>query len=193
MKAYIVDRQLVALSVLFSALAVFILVLILTSCGGAPPKSVAAAQHDPAQHHASFTDPRLNAMWTQAQQTIATQPIVLNAAKVAMRVEVVNRTKPADRRALNTWPDGVTVSTEPDLLVSQLQAENPGDTLKHFTDPTGVIHAPHGSWTRYCASYTSGNSIVVAQSLLYAPVGDPTEYEMSNVILQRLGYDMSGR
>ncbi len=164
----------------------------LWACGGSTSKPMATAQHDPAQHHASFSDPRLQTMWVQAQQAIATHPIVLNAAKVSLRIDVVNVTRPPDSRALNIWPDGVTVSTAPDLTVAQLQAENPGETLKHFIDPTGVIHAPSGSWTRYCASYTSGNSIVVAQSLLYSD-HDPTEYEMENVILQRLGYDMSGR
>ncbi len=188
---YIVDWQLMVLSWLFCALAVLILVLALTGCGGSP-KSVAAAEHDPAQHHASFSDPRLQAMWVQAQEKIATTPIVLNAAKVSLRIDVVNVTRPPDSRALNIWPDGVTVSTAPDLTVAQLQAENPGETLHHFTDPTGVIHPPKGAIWAYCASYVQGSSIVVAESLLYGD-HDPTEYEMENVILQRLGYDVIGR
>ena len=170
-----------------------LLVLILDGCGGAPAnaKAVAVAQKPEAQAHASFADPRLQALWVEAHQAIATQPIILNAAYVAERRDVVNDTRPADRRALDVWPDGVTVSTVADLTVAELQAENVGDTLKHFVDPTGVIHAPDGASARYCHSYTQGNAIVVAQSML--DNAGATGYEMQNVILARLGHDTRKR
>ena len=170
-----------------------LLVLILDGCGGAPAnaKAVGVAQKPAAQAHASFADPRLQALWVEAQQAIATQPIILNAAYVAERRDVVNDTRPADRRALDVWPDGVTVSTVADLTVAELQAENVGDTLKHFVDPTSVIHAPEGASARYCHSHTQGNAIVVARSMLCD--AGATGYEMQNVILARLGYDTRRR
>lgn len=97
-----------------------------------------------------------------------------------------------DQRALSTSYAGVTVTTLPDLTVAQLQAENPGTTLKHNTDPTGIIHCPsNNERARYCASYLSGTGIYVASSLQYSD--NPTGYEMQNIILATLGYDISKR
>ena len=172
---------------------ILLLVLILDGCGAAPAnaKAAAVAQKPAAGAHASFPDPRLQELWIEAQQAIASQPIVLNAAYVAEHRDVVNDTRPADRRAMDVWPDGVTVSTVADLTVAELQSENEGDTLQHFVDPTGVIHAPEGASAKYCHSYTQGNAIVVAQSMLFD--AGATGYEMQNVILARLGYDTRRR
>ncbi len=172
--------------------------LLLTACGAHIPKPVAEAQHDPAKHHASFTGDhadQLNAMWAKAQQNIATQTINLKAA-----LESERKLEPCslggcitpDRRALDVWPEGVTVSTEPDLTLAQLQIENPGTRLHCKADPCGTIHAPNGATAEYCASYLLGKAVVVAQSLLYEPFGDPTVYEFENVILAQY-YDVSGR
>ena len=86
----------------------------------------------------------------------------------------------------------MTVETIADLTVAQLQAENPGTSLRHNSDPTGIVHCPSNSErAKYCASYVSGTSIYVAASLEYSD--NATGYEMQNIILARLGYDISKR
>jgi hypothetical protein len=176
------------IAVALAVVCALLLLVWLTGCGGRVP--VSSTLKLPG-HHAVFSDPRFQSAWTDAQRAISREPIFLNAAYVAEKREYVNDMKPADIRANDIWPDGVTVSAEPDLTVAQLQAENPGETLKHFADPTGVIHAPDGSSAKYCAAYTLGNSIVVANSLLYD--AGILEYEFENVILRRLGYDTRKR
>ena len=131
-------------------------------------------------------------MWGRAQQYLATNNIVLNAAALAVYPGISPNTQPPDQRALATGCDGVTVTTLLDLTVAQLQAENPGATLRHNIDPTGVVHCPsNNEGAKYCASYVSGTNIYVAASLEYSD--NATGYEMQNVILARLGYDISRR
>jgi hypothetical protein len=143
------------------------------------------------------SDPQLVAMWGRAQHHLATVNIVLNAAVVKATPGSLPNTVPPDPRALNVGDDGVTVIPMPDLTVAQLKAENPAITLLHKSDPTGVIHCPPPTTptttptARYCASYISGSSIYVAKSLEYDD--GATGYEMQNIILERLGYDISGR
>jgi hypothetical protein len=140
------------------------------------------------------SDPQLVAMGGRAQQHLATVNIVLNAAVVKTTPGTLPDTVPPDPRALTVGYDGVTVTVVPDLTVAQLKAENPGIALRHKRDPTGVIHCPLPTTpptTGYCASYLSGDSIYVAKSLEYDD--GATGYEMQNIILERLGYDISGR
>lgn len=155
----------------------------LTACGGAPKTAAPAAQD-------KFSDPQLQTLWEQAQNTLATQMITLNAAYVAEGREAAVVIAP-DYRALSVSPAGVSVNPVPDLTVAQLQSENPGAQLQHNTDPTGVIHAPAGSSASYCASYTQGSAVYVSASLEYS--AGATGYEFQNVILERLGYDVSKR
>jgi hypothetical protein len=98
-------------------------------------------------------------MSDRAQQylILATNNIVLNAAALVVFPRIFPDTRPPDQCALTTNNDGVTVTTLPDLTVAQLQAENPGTTLRHNTDPTGIIHGPSNSeGAKHCASYVSG-------------------------------------
>jgi len=137
-------------------------------------------------------DPQLAAMWERAQQYLATNNIVLNAAALVVFPGISPDTHPPDQRALATTNAGVTVATIADLTVAQLQAENPGTSLRHNSDPTGIVHCPSNSeGAKYCASYVSGTSIYVAASLEYSD--NATGYEMQNIILARLGYDVSKR
>ena len=139
---------------------------LLSSCGGSPaaaPQNRAAAQ---------FSDPRLQALWVGAQQAIAYQPIVLNAALVAEGRQTVPETIAPDLRALGVSPQGVTVTPVPDVS-------------------PGVIAAPAGASANWCHSYTQGSAVYVAASLEYS--AGATGWEMQNVILERLGYDVSGR
>ena len=136
------------------------------------------------------SDPELVSLWGRDQQYLATNKIVLNAAALVVYPGISPDTHPPDQRVLTTSCDGVKVTTLPDLTVAQLQAENPGATLRHNTDPTGIVHCPsNNEGAKYCASYVSGTSIYVAASLEYSD--NATGYEMQNIILVKLGYDIS--
>jgi hypothetical protein len=171
-----------------SAGAVVVLTACLIACGGASsstPKPSAVAAVPVAG------DPQLVVVWNHAEQYLAGNNIVLNAAAVVIQGTTPD-IYPPDQRALGASSAGVTVTPVPDLTVVELQAENPGTTLKHNTDPTGIIHCPsNNEKARYCASYVSGTSIYVASSLEYSD--NATGYEMQNIILARLGYDISKR
>ena len=166
-----------------------VLTLCMMACGGGANSSLPPA---PNAAVSVSSDPQFVALWCQAQQYLATNDIVLNAAAMAVFPNTSPDTRPPDQRALNTSNTDVTVTPLPDLTVAQLQAENPGTTLQHNTDPTGVVHCPVNSEAaKYCASYVSGTSIYVAASLKYSD--GATGYEMQNVILAKLGYDTSKR
>ena len=138
----------------------------------------------------SATDVQLETLWQQAQQDLATQPIVLNPVTVEMHGGTLE-TVPADPRAYSVKPDCVAVIGVPDMTVAQLQAENPGLATEHNVDPTGVIPAPGNAQTKYCVAYTTSGSIYVAASQVLNP--GATGWEMQNVILARLGYNTAGR
>jgi hypothetical protein len=151
----------------------------------APPK-----KQQPQQSHAVAKDPQLVALWQRAQQLLATQVIVLNAAYVAIGKEQPKRIPP-DARSTTLAYEDVTVTTVADLTAAELQTANPGVQLHHNTDPTGVIHCPLRSVAKYCASYLANRQIYVAQSALYD--WSATGYEMENLMLSRLGYNISKR
>jgi hypothetical protein len=126
-------------------------------------------------------------MWQRAGTELATKGANLNAA---LSNQPANWVYPG--AAAQGIPFTVSVNTLPDLTVAQLHGENPGVTLRHNTDPTGVIHCPDNAGNaRYCAAFTENGQIYVATSELYD--FNATGWEMENVILQRLGYDISGR
>ena len=147
-------------------------------------------KQQPQQSHSVADDPQLVALWQRAQQQLATQAIVLNAAYVAIGKEHPKQIPP-DTRSTSLACEGVTVTTIADLTAAELQAANPGVQLQHNSDPTGVIHCPRRSVAKYCASYLANRQIYVAQSALYD--WSATGYEMENLILSRLGYNISKR
>jgi hypothetical protein len=173
---------------LLQSAVIIALTFCIIACGGSgSPPGVTPNASVPVA-----TDPQLINMWDWAQQYLATNNIVLNAAALVVYPGVSPDTYAPDQRALTTSYSGVTVTTLPDLTVAQMQAENPGTALEHNTDPTGVVHCPSNSeGAKYCASYVSGTSIYVAASLEYS--NNATGYEMQNVILSKLGYDISKR
>lgn len=163
-----------------------LLTLSMLGCGGSPSNNTPIS---PAIVVAN--DTQLSAMWVRQENWLANNNFVLNAAAVAVQ-GVTPDIFPPDSRATGVSSQGVTVTLIPDLTVAQLQAENPGVTLRHNTDPTGVIHCPSNSeGAKYCAAYVQGSSISVAASLEFDD--GATGYEMENVILSRLGYDTSRR
>ena len=148
-------------------------------------------KQQPQQSYSVASDPQLVALWQRAQQRLATQANVLNAAYVAIGKEHPKQIPP-DNRSTKLAYEGVTVATIADLRAAELQAANPGVQLQHNTDPTGgVIHCPRRSAAKYCASYVANHQIYVAQSALYD--WSATGYEMENLILSRLGYNISKR
>ena len=157
-------------------LCVVFVAWLLSSCGGSPaaaPQNRAAAQ---------FSDPRLQALWVGAQQDIITNGAVLNAALIAENQGCRDADCPPPPNPITVYPsaaavnaitpNGVTVTTVPDIT-------------------PGVIAAPAGATAQWCHSYTQGNAVYVAESMLYDP--GATGYEFENVILAHLGYDTSGR
>lgn len=62
------------------------------------------------------------------------------------------RYAPSRSASLDHNYDRVTVATIPDLTLVRLQAENPGTTLRHNTDPTGIVHCPQTAKARSTAS-----------------------------------------
>ena len=111
------------------------------------------------------SDSKLATMWTVAQNDLATNPILLNAAHT-----------------------GVYGNEAPDWAQAQPAAEN--------MSSDGVIVTPVNRpylWDQNveCYAYTDGTSIYVISSMLYSQ--GATGYEMENVILEKLGYDISKR
>jgi hypothetical protein len=145
------------------------LILSLIACGGSsiPPEAAKATAVPVAN------DPQLISVWNRAAQYLANNNILLNAAAMVTQPGTTADIYPPDQRALDATYTGVTVTTVQDLTVAQLQAENPGVTLKHNTDPTGIVHcASNSEGAKYCASYVSGTSIYVASSLEYSDNAD---------------------
>jgi hypothetical protein len=174
--------------------ATLLLVVAFTGCGGsqyAPTPTCAASSFD-NQTNGGATNSQLQALWQQAQQDLATQPIALNPVSVQMQGGNLQTIAP-DTRANGVQPNCIAVITIPDLTVAQLQAENPGVALQHNTDPTGIIHCPAGALSKYCYSFTASNNQAAYVSSSEVLNFGATGWEFENIILARLGYDTSGR
>ncbi len=174
--------------------AALLFVVAFTGCGGsqyAPTPSCAATSFD-NQTNGGATDSQLQALWQQAQQELATQPIALNPVTVQMQGGTLQTIAP-DSRATGVQPNCIAVITIPDLTVAQLQAENPGVALQHNTDPTGIIHCPAGALSKYCHSFTASNNQAAYVSASEVLNFGATGWEFENIILARLGYNTSGR
>ncbi len=167
---------------------------ILTGCGGsqfAPTPTCASTSFD-NRTNGGATDAQLQALWRQAQQQLATQNIPLNPV-TALTQGAAPQTLSPDSRANGVQPQCIAVIAVPDLTVAQLQAENPGVTLQHDTDPTGVIHCPEGAQAKYCCAFTSSNNAGIYVAASQVLNGGATGWEFENIILARLGYNTAGR
>jgi hypothetical protein len=142
------------------------------------------------ENHTSASTAQLKDLWVGAQTYLATQTIPLNPVTAAARGTPVTYS-PANSRAYEIEPNGLGVYAVTDLTVAQLQSENPGMQLQHPSDPTGVVHCPDNTThARYCVSYCKDGAVYVAASQVLNP--GATGYEFQNVILMRLGHDVSG-
>jgi hypothetical protein len=103
--------------------------------------------------------------WTQAQHSLATQPINLAAGSFGVK------DVPPDPRALHIQPLGIVVKSVPDA---------PGHP--------GII--PCASITSYCYAYLDNEHTIIVPESKPTNMGP---YEMETIILWQLGYDVSGR
>ncbi len=174
--------------------AVLLFAAISTGCGGsqfAPTPSCSSTSFD-NQTNGGATNSQLQAIWQEAQQDLATQPITLNPVAVLMNGGTLQTTAP-DTRADGVQPKCIAVISVPDLTAAQLQAENPTVALQHNSDPTGIIHCPKGALAKYCHSFTASNNQAAYVSASEVLNFGATGWEFENIILARLGYDTAGR
>ncbi len=174
--------------------ATLLFVLAFTGCGGsqyAPTPSCSSSSFD-NQTNGGATESQLQALWQQAQQELATQPIALNPVTVQMQGGTLQTIAP-DARANGVQPNCIAVITIPDLTVAELQAENPGVALQHNTNPTGIIHCPAGALAKYCHSFTASNNQAAYVSASEVLNFGATGWEFENIILARLGYNTASR
>ena len=180
---------------IIASTTVLLFVAALTGCGGGgkfdPTPSCATTGFD-NQTSGGATDSQLQALWQQAQQDLATQPIVLNPVAAQMQGATLQTIAP-DSRATGVQPQCIAVVAVPDLTVAQLQAENPGVALQHNTDPTGIIHCPDGALAKYCHSFTASNNQAAYVAASMVLNFGATGWEFENIILARLGYNTAGR
>jgi hypothetical protein len=164
-----------------------ILIVVLLGCWGSPHSSAPAGFVNQTRH----SDAELQALWAEAQQTLA-QQIDLNPLQ-RLSNNVSPQTRPGDPRALSVRPHHLLVAAVPDVSGEVLLAA----TGNKRSDPTGMIACPHPCNVRYSTAY----SIYQPELTKYAASWEFTadnfsvilEYEFENHILNALGYDMTWR
>jgi hypothetical protein len=130
------------------------------------------------------SDAVLAQQWALAQQGLATAPFPLNYAGGPL--------SPADKRALTITPKHVTVVSVPDVAVSDLAKFDSNWVAGKDKDPSGVILLSVGLTYETCHSFAccwKKPRIYAAASKIPVTLA----YEMQNIILSELGYDVSNR
>jgi hypothetical protein len=135
-------------------------------------------------NYTAVPDSVLETAWAQAQQSIGTNPHPQDAYNGPLQ-------KP-DPRALTLQPSNVAVIAVPDVPLSDLSkvhAVQPGRK-----DPSGVILIMQNG----LFGYESCHAVTMcwARPRVYAAASEVPqvlEYEFENIILSRLGYDVSNR
>lgn len=144
----------------------------MVACGGG--SSSVPQQTQGFRNYTTSSDDTLLSLWKAAQDDLAHNTITLNEALVVTD-NLPPFTHAPDPRAESVSPDGQVVYGEPDA---------PGYEGKGLIDCSSVLpNVP------LCHGYTSMNGWV------YVPNDaiNNAEYEFENVILIRLGYDVSQR
>jgi hypothetical protein len=129
----------------------------------------------------SISDSVLMQQWTLAQQGLATAPFPLDYSGGSVHA--------ADPRVLDIKPQHVTVVSVPDIPVATLASFDKNWVVGKDKDPSGTIvtsenvncHSFACCW-RKPRVYAACSEIPVTLS-----------YEFQNIILDKLGYDVSGR
>ena len=164
-----------------------ILTVVLLGCGGSPHSPAPVGFVNQTQH----SDANLQAIWAEAQQSVA-QQIDLNPLQQLSK-NVSPETRPGDARALSVEPHQLLVAPEPDVSSATLFAA----TGQERSDPTGMIACPHPCNVRYSTAYSSYQPDLTryAESWEFEENNFSVilEYEFENHILSALGYDMTWR
>ena len=139
-------------------------------------------------NYTAVSDAVLAQCWKQAQQQLATQPFPLAG-------QGTSDSHAPDMRALTVQPSHVTVVPVAEVSQADLAAATGDSAWLKVASPTGTIlveadngflgyeaaHAVTETWRKprvYAATSEMPNVLV---------------YEFQNIILSRLGYDVSGR
>jgi len=133
----------------------------------------------------NIPDSVLQAQWTLAQQGLACAPFPLDCSGGPLHAP--------DPRALNVQPKHVTVVSVPDIPVADLASFDSNWKVGTDKDPSGTIVLITG-----LLSYTPCHSFACCwkRGRIYAAqskIPETLAYEMQNLILSDLGYDVSAR
>lgn len=130
----------------------------------------------------ALTTEQLSQIWSQVQQNTATQPIQQTTGAGA--------TWPADPRALTVEPENLTVVAVPDWSVADLVKIDPA--WAGHAVPTGTFAVDTGIEYETVAGIT----LPWAKPRIYGAasvMAEVLQWEFQNVILNKLGYDVSNR
>jgi hypothetical protein len=165
----------------------FISIIALLGCGGSSQNPVPAAGFINQTQHSTVD---LQAIWTQAQQSIA-QQIDLNPLQVSKNFSP--KVLPGDPRALSVEPHHLLVAAVPDVSSQLLFAA----TGEQRSNPTGMIDCPSSCNVRYSTAYSFYQPDITKYAASWEFDGNNfnviLEYEFENHILNALGYDMTWR
>ncbi|MGA8490863.1 MAG: hypothetical protein WB711_10595 [Terriglobales bacterium] len=165
-----------------------VLMMVLLGCGGSPKSPVPAAGFINQTRH---SDADLQAIWTEAQQSLA-QQIDLNPLQQLSNGVSAN-IRPGDPHALGVEPHQLLVAAEPDVSPEVLFAA----TGEQRANPTGMIACPQPCNVRYSTAYSFYQPDLTKYAASWEFDGDNfnviLEYEFENHILNALGYNMKWR
>lgn len=129
----------------------------------------------------ALTTEQLSQIWSQVQQNTATQPIQQTTGAGATH---------ADPRALTVEPENLTVVAVPDWSVADLVKIDPA--WAGHAVPTGTFAVDTGIEYETVAGIT----LPWAKPRIYGAasvMAEVLQWEFQNVILNKLGYDVSNR
>lgn len=133
-------------------------------------------------NYTTLTDTQLLTQWQSAQQAIASGNWI---------TAIGGPNGKPDARALTVQPSNVAVVPVPDWTVADLMKFDSNWTTKN-TNPSGAFAIVTGFSYETCHACTycwTRPRVYAATSEIPAVLG----YEFQNVILNKLGYDVSGR
>src|SRR5271166_1806187 len=139
-------------------------------------------QNETLINDTALTDAQLLAIWNTAAQGLATQQIPISTNGTNLQ--------PADPRALTIKPENLTVVSMPDWTIADLEKIDPA--WSKDKDPSGSFAVDTGFDYETVAGITmpwTRPRIYGATSVLSTVL----VWEFQNVILNKLGYDVSSR
>ncbi len=164
-----------------------IFIVILLGCGGGPPSATPVGFVNRTWH----SDAELQAIWAEAQQSLAQQIDLNPLQKLPNRASP--KTLPGDPRALSVLPQQLLVAPEPDVSSEIFLVA----TGQRRSDPTGMIACPNPCNVRYSTAYSFYRPELTKYAASWEFEADNfnviLEYEFENHILSALGYDMTWR